>query len=99
MLRSIWEHQQGRINERIALIMRAIGALEQDHLDIDLRAGAQHAAHLLAGSVGIFGFLSASQAARSLEVKLAHAKPQDAPELSALLLSLRDELRGPVVLH
>ncbi len=98
VLRSVWEHQRGRVNDRIAVIERAIAALADDALDADLRRDAERAAHMLAGSVGMFGFVDASDAARSLELELAHPTPDRAPQLSALLLRVRDGVQGPVIL-
>jgi len=80
------------------LIERALAALASGCLDPDLRRKAERAAHMLAGSVGMFGFVSASDAAHDLESGLTHAAPDRAPELSALLLAVREGVRGPVVL-
>lgn len=98
-LRSVWEHQQDRVRERIGVIERAIAALTNDRLDSYLRRDAERAAHMLASSVGTFGFIGASEAARALELELArHPKPDRAPVLSALLLRVHNGVRGPVVL-
>ncbi len=95
-LRSVWERQQDRVGERICVIEQAVTALADDRLDTDLRREAERAAHMLAGSVGMFGFIGASDAARELESKLADPTSDQAPELSALLLRLRGGVRGPV---
>lgn len=98
VLRSVWGHQRGRVGDRITVIEHAITALANDSLDADRRRDAERAAHMLAGSVGMFGFVDASDAARSLESELAHPTPDRAPELSALLGRVRSGVRGPVVL-
>ncbi len=98
VLRSVWGHQRGRVHDRIAVIEHAIAALADDSLDADLRREAERAAHMLAGSVGMFGFVGASDAARSLELELVHPTPDRAPQLSALLDRVRSGVRGPVVL-
>jgi len=98
-LRSVWEHQHDRVHERIDLIERAIAALANDDLDPSLKREAGRAAHMLAGSLGMFGFVSAADAARSLESGLTHPTPGCAPELSALALAVRDRVRGPVTLR
>jgi HPt (histidine-containing phosphotransfer) domain-containing protein len=95
-LRSVWERQQDRVGERIGVIERAVAALADDRLDTDLRREAERATHMLAGSVGMFGFIDASDAARELESKLADPTSDQAPELSMLLLRLRGGVRGPV---
>lgn len=97
-LRSIWERQRSRVNERIRIVERAITALASDRLDADLGREAERAAHMLAGSVGMFGFIDAAEAAHSLELELAHPTPDRAPELSALALRVRDGVAGPVAL-
>lgn len=95
-LRSVWERQQNRVGERIDTIEQAVAALADSHLDTDLRHDAERAAHMLAGSVGMFGFIDASEAAHELESKLTHPTSDQAPELSALLLRLRVGVQGPV---
>lgn len=95
-LRSVWERQQDRVGERIDMIEQAVAALADGHLDFDLRREAERAAHMLAGSVGMFGFIRASGAAHELESKLIDPTLDQAPELSALLLRLRVGVQGPV---
>ena len=98
VLRSVWGHQRDRVSDRIAVIERAVAALADDRLDAELRREAERAAHMLAGSVGMFGFLGASDAARSLESGLVHPTPDRAPALLGLALAVREGVRGPVVL-
>jgi hypothetical protein len=98
-LLTVWERQRGRVYDRIDSIERAIAALADDRLDADLRAEAERAAHMLAGSLGMFGFVGASQAAHRLESGMAHPMPGQAPQLSTLLVEVREGVRGPVVLQ
>jgi len=97
-LRLVWRHQQHRVNERIGLIERAVAELAEDRLGWDLRSEAERAAHMLAGSLGMFGFISAADASRRLERELAHPTIDRAPALSGLLARLRAGVQGPVVL-
>ena len=91
---AIWEkHRQG-VLERVSLIERAVSALIATELDEPQRALAQHAAHTLVGSVGTFGFLRASAAARGLERELADPAPDRAQAISALVVTVRRELQG-----
>ncbi len=53
---------------------------------------------MLAGSVGMFGFLDAGNAARELEAELVQATADRTSELLVLLESLREGIRGPVTL-
>jgi HPt (histidine-containing phosphotransfer) domain-containing protein len=97
VLGSVWERQRDRVDGLIATIEQAVSALADDHLDAKLQADAERAAHMLAGSVGMFGFTDASAAAGELESELAHTTPGHAPMLSALLARLRSGVQGPVV--
>jgi len=97
-LRTVWEHQQDRVSDRIDVIEQAIVALADDRLDTDLRADAERAAHMLAGSLGMFGFIGASGAAHELEAELARPTADGMPALSVLLRSLRSGIQGPVTL-
>ncbi len=94
----VWEHQQDRVSDRIGIIERAVAELADDRLDPDLRSEAERVAHMLAGSLGMFGFISAADAARRLERGLAHPTIDWAPALSGLLARLRADVQGPVVL-
>jgi HPt (histidine-containing phosphotransfer) domain-containing protein len=97
-LRAIWARQQGQVNTRIGVLENALAACANGRLEADLRCEAERAAHTLAGSLGMFGFVSASDAARKLERELANPKPQRSPELSELLEQLRAGMKSPVVL-
>lgn len=97
-LRTVWEHQRSRVGDRIGVIERAVAALAEDRLDADLRADAERTAHMLAGSIGMFGFIDASDTARELELELAHPTPDRAPVLSALLRRLRGGVQEQVAL-
>lgn len=97
-LRSVWERQNERVSERIGVIEQALMALGVDSLDIELRSDAERAAHMLAGSVGMFGFLDASDAAHELESELPQATADRTSELLALLRRLRQGVQGPVTL-
>jgi len=94
----VWEQYRPAMLERVGLIERAVGALTAGELDEELRAGARRAAHTLAGSVGTFGFASASRAASALELVLADPTPEQAPALSALVVAVRSGLEGESVL-
>jgi HPt (histidine-containing phosphotransfer) domain-containing protein len=95
-LRSVWQRQQGHVSERIDLVGRAVAALEEGHLDPKLSSDATRAAHMLAGSLGMFGFLEAGEAARELEQGLADPGVDHVPELARALARLRAGVRGPV---
>lgn len=97
-LNCVWSHQRTRVGQRIGVIETAVTAVENGALGEELREDALRAAHMLAGSLGTFGFLSASAAARELESELRHTSPAGASVLVELVRRLRDGVRGPVVL-
>jgi diguanylate cyclase (GGDEF)-like protein len=80
--------------ERIDLIERAIAALIGGDLKEELRVEARRAAHTLAGSVGTFGFARASKAASELELMFDDLVQEQVPALSALIVTVRNELEG-----
>jgi chemotaxis protein histidine kinase CheA len=98
-LRSIWLRQQDRVQERVAVIERATSALAVDRLDENLRCEAGRAAHMLHGSLGMFGLLVASTAAGGLERELPYAGRECAGHLEALLGQLRRGIDEPVTLR
>ncbi len=77
-LRAIWQEHRAGVLKRVDLIERAVTALAAGELDGQLRDEAQRAAHSLIGSVGTFGFIRASEAARELELELADPAPRRA---------------------
>jgi diguanylate cyclase (GGDEF)-like protein len=95
-LRAIWQRHRAGVLERVGLIERAVSALAEGELDQQLCVEACRAAHSLIGSVGTFGFIRASEAARELELGLVEPAPAHAPAMSTLIAVLRRELQGEV---
>jgi HPt (histidine-containing phosphotransfer) domain-containing protein len=94
-LRAVWTRQHRQVNERIGVLESALAALADNRLEPDLRCEAERAAHTLAGSLGMFGFMGAADAARKLEQALASPQPQRSPRLSELLEQLQEGVEGP----
>jgi HPt (histidine-containing phosphotransfer) domain-containing protein len=90
LLASIWAKRRGDVLDRVALIEAAIAT---DHPTPTERTEAARQAHMLAGSAGTFGFPTASQRARTIELALEGGAPVDA-ELRAVAAALREELEG-----
>jgi hypothetical protein len=90
----VWERQRDLVHARLGTIERAVAALEAGRIDAKLIREGERVAHMLAGSVGMFGFAAASAAAHELELELAHPTPAHAPALSALLERVRGDLQG-----
>ncbi len=93
-LQAIWQEQRAGILDRVSLIERAVSALTAGDLDDELLVDARRAAHSLIGSVGTFGFIRASEAARELERELADPVAAHAPAMSTLIATVRRELQG-----
>ncbi|MGH2913174.1 MAG: response regulator, partial [Solirubrobacteraceae bacterium] len=93
-LLALWEKHRAGALQRVSLIERAVNELQTGGLDEQLRDEAQQAAHSLIGSVGTFGFIGASQAARELEGELANPPVERAPTMLRLAEGVRRELEG-----
>ncbi|HSZ14746.1 MAG TPA: Hpt domain-containing protein [Solirubrobacteraceae bacterium] len=88
-LRVVWDEHLPEALTRVSLIERAITALASAELDEQLRREAQKSAHMLSGSLGVFGFASASDAAHALELELVTPARERAPGLSTLVAIVR----------
>ncbi len=90
-LATVWESQRDVVAERVVVIEQATHASADGRLDADLRDRARRAAHMLAGSLGMFGFGDASAAAGSIELALSQPT-LGAAELAALLADMRRDI-------
>jgi HPt (histidine-containing phosphotransfer) domain-containing protein len=97
LLQAIWSEQQPLLEERISVIEQAASALDQGRISEQLSSEAERAAHMLAGSIGIFGFSEASQTARDLETALARPSRKQAQTVRKLLWQLRETSRETLV--
>ena len=91
---AIFEKNRAEIDRRITTLEKTVAALLARDLDDALRTSAEHDAHKLAGSLGMFGFPTGSKLAREVaEVLRAGSGPavSDAPRLAGLVGELRDE--------
>ncbi len=69
-LAELWTRSEGKINQRLAILEQAVSALLDNRETSKLQQQAQHAAHKLAGSLGVFGFTLGSNIAKQIEEKL-----------------------------
>ncbi|HEY5285859.1 MAG TPA: Hpt domain-containing protein [Solirubrobacteraceae bacterium] len=93
-LQTVWFEHESIVLERIAIVEEAIDELIAGGLSDYKRERARRAAHMLAGSVGMFGFNRSSQAALMLETAFGrYATPDDvqAHELAEQLAIMRAE--------
>jgi HPt (histidine-containing phosphotransfer) domain-containing protein len=91
-LDTIWRQYEGEIHEDVQLVRRASAELQADRLGVTLCEDARRAAHMLAGSVGTFGFREASEAARALELELAEGCPSGPAAIAELFVALESGL-------
>ena len=70
-LAAIWKKSLPQVQERLELLQRAAEELSTTRtIDGELRAEAASVAHKLAGSLGMFGLHSGTEAARAIEQSL-----------------------------
>lgn len=95
---SFWERYRDQSFRRLELVEAAAAALQRGGLEEAQRQQAEHEAHKLAGSIGLFGFARGSELARQV-YELLRADHRLSPAmgacLSALLTALRRELERP----
>lgn len=92
-LQAVWNETAPTIAARVELLAHAAAAHAAGDLDEAQRVEARRAAHMLAGTLGMFGFADATETCRSLERALDE-KPDGAPELEHLVQALRRQLDG-----
>jgi DNA-binding response OmpR family regulator len=94
-LSGIWRKHRERYLQRIAIVEKAVKAIQQGDLNSVLEQQALSEVHTLAGSLGSFGFKQASQHCREIEHILqsaAECSVQKQQQLSELILSLYQDL-------
>jgi diguanylate cyclase (GGDEF)-like protein len=85
----VWGRHRDEVLARVSLIERSVDALRRGELDDRLRSEAKRTAHMLSGSLGMFGFAHAAEAAHELELEFAAAVQSRAPTLSTLVAIVR----------
>jgi putative two-component system response regulator len=96
-LQTIFRGHQADFQQRVTTLESAVAAIAAGELDEPRREQAERDAHKLAGSLGTFGLLRASDLARELELRLAPGGEAVAGEdrhLSACVTALRAEVDG-----
>lgn len=100
-LRTIWATHRAAVLDQISVMERAVSALMRGNLGEELRAEAEREAHKLAGSLGTFGFVAASDRARAMEKLLAAGEEEvrsgRVDVMSELVLGMRDEVQSEPV--
>lgn len=96
-LEHVWQRHKEKYLQRIHVLQQAAEALQTGNLSQELQQQASQEAHTLAGSLGSFGFLSASRTARQIEkVLLApdNSSEEVVVHLAALVLRLYQEIKS-----
>lgn len=92
--RAVWEQHCPGLLAKAGVIEHAIAALDTGGLDEQLRVQAQRSAHMLSGSLGMFCFTQASEAAHELELEFAQPAQAHAPALATLVAIIRRGLNS-----
>ena len=96
-LNAVWEQHLPGVLDRVDAMERILAGLRDARYGETARKMAQREAHKLAGSVGTFGFLEASERAREIELVLASDAPVTGRQGADLVFStavIRAELKG-----
>jgi len=92
MLRRLWKRHREDVARRVDVLARAVAVLHEGHGDPVIAREGQAAAHTLAGSLGMFGFREAGEAAADLERKLEPGHDGGSADLCDALARLRADI-------
>ena len=88
LLASVWQRNLPIVRARLALLSDVAALREGDVLSPVTRQEAADVAHKLAGSLGMFGYLSGTEIARELEEVLESEGPVSLPAVRELAARL-----------
>lgn len=94
-MQRLWTQYLPQIEERVATLESAAGALSGQKLSSELRASAGSAAHKLAGVLGTFGLDQGTQLAREAEAFYS-SDVQPAPGQAERLILIASRIRAMV---
>jgi DNA-binding response OmpR family regulator len=94
LLEDIWYQSKEQVCQRIEILEQATASLSNGTLNFDLCKRAQREAHILAGTLGTFGFPEATELARNIEQKLRldNGNLENISDLDALIVALRHKI-------
>ncbi|WP_425217109.1 response regulator [Tumidithrix helvetica] len=96
MMLELWEQFKDSFGEQIALLDRAIVAIQYGNLTTELWQSAKQTVHKLIGSLGVYGFPQGSVLARQIEDLLGsnlHLCVLEIEQISQLVAKLKQELK------
>src|SRR5579875_2519294 len=88
LIAALWQRNRPQVLARLALLDRAAAAARTQALTPAMQDEASQIAHMLSGSLGMFGFHEGTELARKLENLLDTPCPKAEP-LAALTTQLR----------
>lgn len=93
-INKVWQKFTGRVTEKINILEQAAQALNQNTLNQELHFQAEKEAHMLAGSLGTYGFSKASLFAKEIEqlLKVKSTSSIDVVKISSLVRALQREI-------
>jgi HPt (histidine-containing phosphotransfer) domain-containing protein len=89
---AIWKKAQPHVRAQIERLETASAQLTAGTLSGEGRRAAERDAHQLAGAAGSFGFPSATDAGRELELMLASERDMDPARVAELIRHMRTTL-------
>jgi hypothetical protein len=87
--RALWEQHRAGVLAKLGVIEHAVAVLGAAELNEQLRGEAQRSAHMLSGSLSMFGFTHAADAAHDLELEFAAPAQARVATLSTLVAIVR----------
>lgn len=98
LLDDIWHQSKEQVKQRVEILERVATSLSNRSLDRELCKQAQQEAHILAGTLGTFGFFEATELARTIEQKLQRDEVEileNVSDLEMLIIALRQNIEQP----
>ena len=93
LLQALWKRNLPVLQSRLDLLDEAAAAAVAGSLNEDLRREAAATAHMLAGSLGMFGYAEGTEIARNIEHLLESSEPFPLETLREMSSKLRIKLR------
>jgi HPt (histidine-containing phosphotransfer) domain-containing protein len=91
LLEQMWRKNRPLLDERLALLQEALEKLSAGPLPEALRTEVISISHKLAGTLGMFGLQTGTDAAREIELTLTSSHPA-AATFSTALLNLKEAI-------
>jgi diguanylate cyclase (GGDEF)-like protein len=87
-LAGLWRKYQGLMTQRVEALTQAVEAIQHNHLASNVKEQASHAAHKLAGVLGMFELDEGSDLARDIETRFEAGTEDNLAQIPALVQRL-----------